>query len=236
MDADGATTPAAPRLLSIQVGLPRTIGIEGAADPMDRPWTSGFFKGPVAGPVRLRRLGVEGDGQADHVNHGGPDKAALLYAAGHYPGWREELGIAEMPFGAFGENLTIAGMAEPDACIGDTYAIGPARVQVSQPRQPCWKLARRWRLKDLPARVVANGRSGWYVRVLEGGTIEAGMPVELLDRPNAEWTVARAAHVMHHQKKDREAAAALAACPLLSDEWREPLLDRVAALTPASSE
>ena len=231
MPADGSTPPAPARLLSIQVGLPRQLGTEGAADPMDRPWTSGFFKEPVAGPVRLGRLGLEGDGQADRVNHGGPDKAALLYAAGHYPAWQGELGLAVMPFGAFGENLTIAGLAEPDVCIGDTYAIGPARVQVSQPRQPCWKLARRWRIKDLPARVVANGHSGWYIRVQEGGLIEAGMPVELIDRPCPEWTVQRASTVMNHQKKDRAATASLAACPHLSDEWREPLLDRVAALS-----
>ena len=81
-------------MLSIQVGLPRLMGTEGAADPMDGPWMSGFVKEPVAGPVRLGRLGLEGDGQADRLNHGGPDKAALLYAAGHYPAWREELGIA----------------------------------------------------------------------------------------------------------------------------------------------
>ena len=215
-------------LASIQVGRPRTIGVEGAADPWDRPWVSGFFKEPVAGPVRLGRLGLDGDGQADTVNHGGPDKAVLLYAASHYPLWSAELGRDDLTYGGFGENLTIVGLTEADVCIGDTFAIGPARVQVSQPRQPCWKLARRWRLKDLSARVVANGRCGWYVRVLEGASIEAGMAVRLLDRINPEWTVARAAHTYHHRKRDRAALAALADCPGLADSWREALRDRIA--------
>ena len=222
-----------PRLRSIQVGLPRQIGAEGAPDPMDRPWTSGFFKLPIPGPVRLGAYGLEGDGVADRVNHGGRDKAVLLYAAGHYEGWRAELGLDVFPFGAFGENLTVDGQDEGTVCIGDTYAIGPAVVvQVSQPREPCWKLARRWHRKDLPARVVANGRGGWYIRVLEPGAIEPGMDLVLDDRPNPEWTIAAANLVMHHRKRDRDAAAALAACPFLAASWRDELADRAQALTP----
>ncbi len=209
------------RLLSIQVGLPREHGVEGAADPMDRLWTSGFFKDPISGKVWLGRTNLQGDGQADLINHGGPDKAVLAYAAAHYQGWRLELDRPDMPFGAFGENLTIFGQSEFDVCIGDTFAIGDARLQVSQPRQPCWKLARRWRVKDLPARVVATGRSGWYLRVLEEAHIEAGMDVVRLDRPYPELTIAYVAEIMYARSKRREEARALAACPLLADSWRE---------------
>ncbi len=225
-----------PLLLSMQVGWPRTIGVEGAADPWDRPWVSAFFKEPVDGPLRLGRLGLAGDGQADMLNHGGPDKAILVYAASHYPLWAQELGLESMPHGGFGENLTVGGQAEGDVCIGDLLAIGPARVQVTQPRQPCWKLARRWRLKDLTARVVANGRCGWYLRVLEGADLEAGLPIEVLERPNPDWTVARAADLYHHRKNDREGHAALADCEGLSDSWREALRDRLAKAPATPSE
>jgi MOSC domain-containing protein YiiM len=208
---------------SIQVGLPRHHGVDGAADAMDRPWYSGFFKVPVEGPVWLGRTQLAGDGQADMRNHGGPDKAALAYAARHYPAWREELYLPDLPHGGFGENFTILGLTEKDVCVGDTFAIGEARVQVSQPRQPCWKLARRWRLKDLPARVVASGRTGWYFRVLAEGHVEAGQPVLLLERPFPTWTIDRANKVMHQDPVDRASAAELAAIPLLSETWRRAL-------------
>ena len=180
------------RLASIQVGLPRTYGVAGAADPMDRPWTTAFFKEPVDGPVWLGRLNLEGDRQADPRYHGGPDKAVMAYAAAHYPLWRAEVGTAEMGPGGFGENFTVEGADEASVCIGDVYAIGDARVQVSQPRAPCWKVARRWRVKDLSARVQRTGRTGWYLRVLEEGRVAPGDALELLERPHPEWSVARA--------------------------------------------
>lgn len=221
-----------PVLRSIQVGRPRWHGTLGATDPFDRLYRTAFFKTPVAGPVRVSATNLDGDGQADLENHGGPDKAVLAYAADHYPGWRAELGVPDLPFGAFGENLTVAGVAEADVCIGDVWRIGSAVFAVSQPRQPCWKLARRWRIKDLPARVVATGRSGWYFRVVQEGEVEAGQPAELADRPNPAWTVQRANRVMYFGKQDAAEAAALAAVPGLSASWREELSQRVERAKP----
>jgi MOSC domain-containing protein YiiM len=215
-----------PTLVSIQVGRPRVIGTPDAADPQDRPWTTGFFKEPVAGPVYVRAENIDGDGQADRENHGGPDKAVLAYSADHYPGWRERLGRPDLPFGAFGENLTVAGLAEADVCVGDRWRCGPVRFEVSQPRQPCWKLARRWRVKELPAWVVATDRSGWYLRVLAEGEIAAGMPLELEARPRPEWSIERANRVMYQMRGDRDAAAELAAVPELSMSWREEMVRR----------
>jgi MOSC domain-containing protein YiiM len=194
---------------------------------MDRPWTTGYSKEPVAGPVRLGRTGLVGDGHADLVNHGGPDKAVLGYAAAHYAAWREELNQPDMPHGGFGENFTIAGLSEADVCIGDVYTIGEAKVQVSQPRQPCWKTARRWRLKELPKRVIETGRSGWYFRVLAEGIVEAGLSVERVERPCPSWSVARANEVFYRGQDDRNTTAELAALPLLSLAWREHLLNRL---------
>ena len=222
-------------LLSIQVGLPRTVGRPDATDPIDKSWTTGIFKEPVAGPVRLGASNLVGDGQADLQNHGGPEKAVNVYPAEHYPYWASDLCLPVLPHGAFGENFTTAGADEASVCIGDIYAVGTALVQVSQPRQPCWKLARRWRVKDLALRVQQAGRTGWYFRVLREGDIEAGMLLVLHERPHPEWTVAAANAVMHHRKADLEATRALAACSALSVRWRESLSRRAATGLPTST-
>ena len=219
-------------LISIQVGLPRVLGRPDAVDPMDKVWTTGFFKEPMAGPVWLGRTNLAGDGQADLRNHGGPEKAVNVYPAEHYPYWETELGIARLPRGAFGENFTTAGLLESVVCIGDVFEIGEGLVQVSQPREPCWKLARRWRVKDLALRVQQTGRTGWYFRVLREGTVEAGERVVLVDRLYPEWTVAAANDVMHHHKADVAAARVLAECPALATSWRETLARRSAAGQP----
>ncbi len=215
-----------PFVTSVQVGLPRFHGVPGSADPFDKPWATAFFKEPVAGPVEVTPAGLAGDGQSDLVNHGGVDKAVLAYSADHYDGWRDELGLAEFPGGAFGENLTVAGLSEGDVCVGDVYRCGGVTLEVTQPRQPCWKLARRWRIKDLPARVVKNGRCGWYLRVTQVGTLAAGDAFELVTRPNPAWTIGRAHRVMHFAKADAAESSALAAVPGLSLDWRETLRSR----------
>ena len=130
-----------PILLSIQVAKPKSYGTPDAIETHDKPWTTGFFKMPVLGPVAVSLTQIAGDGQADLKNHGGPDKAILAYSADHYPDWRERLLMPDMPYGAFGENLTVGGLTEESVCIGDVLGIGPLTVEVSQPRQPCWKLA-----------------------------------------------------------------------------------------------
>lgn len=208
----------APIVLSIQVGLPKQLGIEGAADPMDRPWTTGFFKEPVTGKIYLGKTNLVGDGQADLLLHGGTEKAVLAYSAKHYSQWRQELNLPDLPYGAFGENFTVSLLAEEDVCIGDIFAFGQAQIQVSQPREPCWKLARRWRIKDLPKRVIASGRSGWYFRVLSEGFVESRLPLTLLERPLPQWSVARVSAAFYWGKED---VSELASCPLLSSTWRK---------------
>jgi MOSC domain-containing protein YiiM len=170
----------AGHIVSLQVGMPQHFGDENSNGPSAAGWVTSIFKQSVSGPVWLSKLNLKGDAQSDLTVHGGPDKAVLAYSAEHYPAWRSELRLPEFPLGAFGENLTVAGATEDDTCIGDVHQIGDAIIQVSQPRSPCWKLARKWNLADLPKRVVKSGRSGWYYRVLQEGTVEAGSDLKLL--------------------------------------------------------
>jgi MOSC domain-containing protein YiiM len=214
-------------LESIQVGMPISYGFEDAADAHDKPWTTGFFKTPIEGSVFVCTTNLTGDGQADLENHGGVDKAVLAYSADHYPKWRSELRMPAMPHGAFGENLTIAGMNEETVCIGDILRIGTVVFEVSQPRQPCWKLARRWRMRELVGYVVQNGRTGWYLRVLEEGWIERRMPVALIERPNPAWPIARANQILHHRRTDLGLTLGLADVPRLARSWVEELRERV---------
>jgi MOSC domain-containing protein YiiM len=207
------------RLLSIQVGLP---AVHQAPDE-DQPWRTGFWKAPVDGPVFLERTNLVGDGQAAVGIHGGPDKAVLAYAASHYPLWRSELGWPDLCFGAFAENFTLDNLTEKTVCLGDVYAVGEARVQVSQPRSPCWKIARRWRMPELTARVEATGRTGWYLRVLQEGILQAGQSFRLLERPHPEWSIARVAATARDRKTNSAAAAELRALAELSAAWRKAL-------------
>ena len=205
--------------------MPRDIPLESTPQPgtgaAGQTWRSAFFKQPVTGPVHVGKLTVAGDGQADLRVHGGEDRPVLAYCADHYPLWQSELGYAAMPFGGFGENFTIAAMDERTVCLGDRYQIGPICVEVSQPRQPCWKLARRWQNNELPALVIRHNRGGWYFRILQEGDVEAGMSVELSDRPYPQWTIAHAMDVYYHGKDDLDAIGSLASLPPLSQQWRE---------------
>ena len=210
--------------------MPRTLGLAGAAEPMDREWTTGFFKEPVLGVRQVTPHGIEGDGQADLINHGGLDKAINVYPSEHYAMWSDELSLP-LGAGAFGENFSTLGMTEREVCVGDVFECEELRLQVSQPRQPCWKLARRWRIKDLALRVERTGRTGWYFRVLSGGTVQAGMTLTLVDRPSPQWTIATANDIMHHRKADVAAALELAACTGLSTSWQQSLKRRAAGNT-----
>ena len=213
----------APLVLSVQVGLPKTMGIEGSTNPDEAPWTSAIFKEPVEGPVWLSKTGLAGDRAAETDGHGGFEQAALGYSAEHYPAWRTELKQPFLKHGAFGENLTISRLTEQTVCIGDTYSIGDARVQVSFPRNPCWKLNRRFKLTDMVARVHATVRTGWYLRVLVEGFVERSNFVVLEQRPFPDWTVERAYHVYDQRAVDRDAALALADVSLLGEGWRRRL-------------
>ena len=170
-------TLGTPRVASVQVGHVAPLGPQGVP--------SAFVKSAAAGRVAVARLGLEGDAQADLRVHGGPDKAVYAYGAARLAEWSAEFPELATKFvpGCFGENLTIESLTEDDLCVGDVHGIGTARLQVCQPRQPCFKFALRFADKRLPKAMVRNGRSGWYYRVLTPGVLEAGDAVRLLERP-----------------------------------------------------
>jgi len=184
---------------------------------------SAIAKRPAAGPVALGRLGLEGDEQADKVHHGGPDMAVHHYPYDHYPFWEVALGghdLLAAP-GAFGENISTVGLTEGEACIGDRFRLGTALVEISQGRQPCWKIDHKFQRKGITARVVQTGRCGWYYRVLEPGTLSEGDGLELVERGHGEWSVERVfALLVRGRPAEHGELEELAALPALCEEWR----------------
>ncbi len=213
-------------LQSMQVGEPQRYGTVSTTETTWRAWKTSFFRTPSMQPRWLYTTHLEGNVQADTKHHGQLTQAVLLYAATHYPLWQAELGRAEIGPGGFGENFTVDGLSEENACIGDIYALGEARIQVTGPRYPCTKIERRWEIEGLTARVAATGRTGWYCQVLREGMIEPGMPVLLIERPYPQWTIALINDFGHSRNKNLEMAKSIAACPLLVAWWRRLVVRR----------
>ncbi|GCE11305.1 MOSC domain-containing protein [Tengunoibacter tsumagoiensis] len=213
------------RLQSIQVGHPQRYGADQAKDPMERSWSTSFFRTPVTQPLWLYSTHLEGNEQADKKNHGRPSQAVLLYSAAHYPLWQQELQRPEMSNGGFGENFTIAGLSEETVCLGDVYSLGKACIEVSGPRYPCWKIERRWQQPGLTKRVAATGRTGWYCSVRHEGLVQPGEALELLERPYPRWTIALINDFAHGRRQDEpDLARELAQCPLLDEFWQRLII------------
>lgn len=198
--------------------------LTGKALPFGKGEASAIAKTPVDARRGVGFLGIDGDEQADLSVHGGPDKAIHHYPRDHYRFWNETLG--EHPLlgapGAFGENISTAGLVESEACIGDRYRLGTALVEISQGRQPCWKLGHRFGIATVPATVVQTRRSGWYYRVIEEGAVAAGDVLSLVDRPLPDWSVERVFALLIGGGGKREPAAlrTLAAMAALATTWR----------------
>lgn len=206
------------------------VGVAQRGEYKGKEQRSGIYKTAIDGPVRLGKLGLAGDEQADLVFHGGPDKAVCVYLHNHYPHWEQVLGRS-LPYGSFGENFTAVDLMEDEICIGDTFAIGTAVVQVSQPRQPCWKLAMRWGLDALPLLVTESGATGFYFRTLTEGEVRSGDTLRLMERHPARYTVAEANRIMHRDKHDAEGIRSLLAIDALSESWVNTLTARLDKIT-----
>lgn len=204
------------RVEEVRLGSVRVFG------PNGEP--SAYKKSPIEGPVEVHELGLAGDSQADLENHGGVDKAILHYAFDHYEQWREDKVELARKFdtaGAFGENISTLGITESEVCIGDRFRLGTAIVEVSQGRQPCWKLGHSFGNQEMVREVIRTGRSGWYYRVVQVGAVAAGDTIELLERLYEQWNVERVFGLLIGDDRDPEAIEQLSDLEVLSENWRK---------------
>jgi MOSC domain-containing protein YiiM len=205
------------RVLSINVGQPRTVQYDGA------PVRTGIFKDPVEGSVRLTRLGLEGDGQADRRYHGGPTRAAYVYPHEHYAHWEPRLGGGPLTSGQFGENLTTLGLLESNVHVGDVFVLGAARIRVASPRVPCFKLGLRTGDPTIVAPFLESGRLGFYVSVLEEGVVAAGDPITLLHREEGAATLADLIAALYLKGTPDDVIERVFASPAVTPEQKQRL-------------
>ena len=213
------------KLLSVNVSLAKQVQFN------QKTISTGIFKQPVSGAVEVSPFKLAGDQQVDLKNHGGEHKAVYGFSANHYPFWQQKLGLDDLEFGRFGENLTITDLDESRLCIGDQLMIGDCVLEITQPRVPCFKLGIAFELEDMPRMFVEHAATGIYFRVMEPGFIQAGNLVTQVKLHPARLTVQRLFHAyfdkqMAKQESDAILQQALEIEPL-SKEWRDKITARL---------
>jgi MOSC domain-containing protein YiiM len=209
-------------VVSVNVALPREILWKG------RIVQTGIFKDPQEGRIAMRRLNLEGDRQADLTVHGGPEKAVYGYPLEHYEFWHGVLPNVALPCGSFGENLTLEGLTEENVHIGDRFRIGTAEVVVTQPRQPCYKLAAKFGRADVVRQMLESGLSGFYFAVQREGDVGAGDPVEVIDREIQAVRVADLNRLFRGETDDIGLMRRAVLVDALPQGWREALQEQIA--------
>ncbi len=202
------------KILSVNVGLPREVTWQG------KLVTTGIFKEPVKGPVMLRTLNLDCDGQADLTVHGGVTKAVYAYPSEHYAFWRAELPGMDLPFGMFGENFTIEGLLEDAVYIGDRFRIGETEVMVTEPRMPCYKLGIKFGRADIIKRFLASRRTGFYFAVVREGMVDAGNALKLIGHEQQEISVADITRLYGFEKDDVKALRRAIDVEALPESWK----------------
>lgn len=209
------------RVVSVNAGAPREIEWRG------KRVSTAIFKSPVPGRVKVGRLNVAGDRQADLSVHGGPEKAVYAYPAEHYAFWRDEIPGIDLSWGAFGENLTTEGLREDEVRIGDRFRAGGAQLVVTQPRMPCFKLAIRFNRADMVKRFMQSGRTGFYLAVLGEGDIGAGDSLELLSADDGALSVADIVRLYAADAGNQDLLRRASALPSLPESWRQYFRERL---------
>ena len=213
------------KIISLNVGLPRLV-LRG-----EEPVSTGIFKDPVAGRVRLRTLNLDGDRQADLSVHGGLEKAVYLYPSEPYEFWKRELPEMELPWGMFGENFTTTGLWETETNVGDRFRVGSAEVMVTQPRMPCYKLGIRFGRTDILKRFLASERSGFYFSVAKEGEVAVGDEFELIEKNASGVRVVDVTRLYSSDKRNVDLLRRAIATEALPENWRSFFQQHLEKLT-----
>jgi ferredoxin-NADP reductase/MOSC domain-containing protein YiiM len=203
-----------PSLLSVNVGKPRNVAWQG------RTVYTGVWKDPVRGPRMVRRLNIDGDGQGDLAGHGGEQRAVFVYQIDSYRYWQRQLGRDDFSYGQFGENFTVDGLSDQEVCIGDRYRIGHALFEVTQPRVTCYRVGIRLNEPQMPALLVAHGRPGFYLRVVEDGEVEAGDQIVKVATGPEHMSVCEISALLYMPGHPRSQLERALRIPALSEGWR----------------
>lgn len=210
-----------PKILSVNVSIPKEVEFEG------QKVTTGIFKEPVEGRIKLRSLNLDGDKQADLTVHGGPDKAVYTYPIEHYQFWRKVYPNTEMPNGMFGENFTIEGLMESEVNVGDCFEIGSSKVIATQPRMPCYKLGVKFGRMDILRKFLSSGRSGIYFKVLEEGEVGAGDPIIKLERDSNRVAISDIVRMYAMDREDIDMMRCAVKVEALPEGWRNYFLEQI---------
>ena len=203
------------KIVSVNVGQPRTVSWKGTQV------STGIFKSSVEGPIELNHVNLRGDRQADLSVHGGPYKAVYGYPSEHYAYWRHELPQADLPCGAFGENLTTEGLFENSLHIGDRLRIGSVLLRVTQPRVPCYKLTIRFDRDDMIKRFIRSNTSGFYLAVVEEGQLAAGDSIDIVHRDPAAVSVSDINQLYYKKTHSQELLQRAVNLEALPESWRD---------------
>ena len=211
------------RLVSVNVGMPKDVQWRGKAV------YTGIWKTPVEGPVMVRRINIDGDGQGDLTGHGGEQRAVMVYQAESYDFWKTYLSRDDLAPGHFGENFTVTGLADDEVCIGDRYRIGNAEFEVTQPRVTCFRIGLRLNEPEMPNLLVAQHRPGFYFRVITEGHVRAGDDIVRTRRGRHELSVADVDALLYLPDRDIERLRKVVDVPALSPGWQQSFNDMLAA-------
>jgi MOSC domain-containing protein YiiM len=211
-------------VISVNVGQPREVVSKG------KKVVTGIYKEPVAGSVIVRQLNLDGDRQADLTVHGGPNKAIYVYPSEYYHYWRQQFPEMELPWGMFGENLTVAGLLDETVHVGDRFQVGSAQVMVTQPRLPCYKLGIKFGRDDILKRFLDSALTGFYLKVIKEGAVAAGDSIMLISRDQHRVKVSDITRLYKQDKYNVDLLRRVVEVEALPEEWRDYFRERLSLL------